>query len=436
MTQPASPSSQKASQKKRHTKPCRYFQVGHCPHKKQEACDFAHQCRYYLQGNCTNGIWCQYWHGEASAGSDNYSGLKEYQKMSSLSDRAFGVSPYPLADRGGSTAVYIPSHFNHGIPAPWVEFVPPPHLLPPHPIIPSAASPAYMDSATAVRSSIISVSDDGAPLVTYDVRSPHYSYFSVDAQATGVPYPYAVYGDPFQRDSPRPQSVAPGMTPLYEIFSPETPLSAGFYASAGFPPDQPSFRSADRERHRVAHYRTKPCRYIKAGNFCRNGNDCRFIHANPDKINNEPSSPPPEPVKLQLELRPKPLFKEGNMRKGYFPILWRVIGGGVLVSGAKAESSKSSDEDGLDSSQYSFDGRAEPVSRRALVVEIPSSAPPHTVTFPSTMDSNWYCTGTDHSTTDTEPPARQRASSIPSTPITTYVNHLRLFPAAESPGGL
>lgn len=54
-----------------------YFQTGSCPHAAQD-CDFAHvysnqtaapptkQCRYYLQGICTNGIWCEYRHGEGS----------------------------------------------------------------------------------------------------------------------------------------------------------------------------------------------------------------------------------------------------------------------------------------------------------------------------------------------------------------------------------
>ncbi|KAJ7893646.1 hypothetical protein B0H14DRAFT_2559629 [Mycena olivaceomarginata] len=88
MTQPASQSSKK--------RPRRSDTVGHCLQKKQEACDYAHvysdapvwlpppkQCRYYLQGNCTNGIWCQYLHGEASAGSDNYSRLKAFGEHSS-----------------------------------------------------------------------------------------------------------------------------------------------------------------------------------------------------------------------------------------------------------------------------------------------------------------------------------------------------------------
>ncbi|KAJ7916687.1 hypothetical protein B0H13DRAFT_358063 [Mycena leptocephala] len=76
MSQPAPSSPKKTLQKKRHTKPCRYFQTGSCPHATQEDCDFAHlfsdsasmpttqQCGCYPQGTSTDGIWCQYGYGE------------------------------------------------------------------------------------------------------------------------------------------------------------------------------------------------------------------------------------------------------------------------------------------------------------------------------------------------------------------------------------
>ncbi|KAF7364935.1 hypothetical protein MVEN_00364100 [Mycena venus] len=439
MTQPTPPSPKKASHKKRHTKPCRYFQVGHCPHKEQEDCDFAHvfsdlpvslpspkQCRYYLQGNCTNGIWCQYLHGEASAGSDDHSLLKDYQNMNSLSGGAFGLGPVQMRVGVVSPAVYVPGQFNgvHAAPTPWhppLEFVPPPHLLPHNPTVSPAASSDSIDSATPSLSPTSSVSDDGVWLSAEDASGQQYSYFSAEPQAVGVPYLGAAYDDPFQAYSPT--SVVPvsyGMTPLYEVFSPNTPPSAGFYSSVGFPPNpHPSRTAVDRERQRLANYRTKPCRYIKAGTICPSGDSCTFIHDIPDKIN-EPSSPQPESVKLQHELPSKPLStKEENTRKGYFPISWRVIGGGVLLSGAKAGPS---DDDDSDLSEDSLDGQADSVSR-VLEIKIPASAPSYAVDFPSS-NSN---ADTDDSATPTELPTRQRASSIPSTPITTLVDHLRLF---------
>jgi hypothetical protein len=178
-----------------------------------------------------------------------------------------------------------------------------------------------------------------------------------------------------------------------------------------------------------------------------------------------PSPSPPESTKLQHELPPKPLSsKEENTRKEYFPISWRVIGGGVRVSGAKGAlprihlpkyqvrpfvTAGSSDDGVSDLSDDSSEGRAAP---QMLEIEIPSSAPSHTVVFPSTNSD----ADADNSLTPTHPPVRQRATSIPSVPITLHVDHLHvcfmffLLPvsmtliiffltqlfSAESPGGL
>jgi hypothetical protein len=59
------------------------------------------------------------------------------------------------------------------------------------------------------------------------------------------------------------------------------------------------------------------------------------IHAMPDKMCESPSPSPPESAKLQHELPPKALSSKGeNNRREYFPMPWRVIGGGVRLSGA------------------------------------------------------------------------------------------------------
>ncbi|KAJ7078648.1 hypothetical protein C8R44DRAFT_95658 [Mycena epipterygia] len=451
MNQPASP-TKKPPQKKRHTKPCRYFQIGRCPHAAQEDCDFAHvfsdmatlpapkQCRYYLQGNCTNGMWCQYRHGEASP--EDVSLLDDSQKANALlARREFGVqNPNALQTRIGAVppAMYIPGHFNelYSAPTPWspyaegfhspLEFAPPSYLLPPHPIVSPAASSDSIDCPTPSSSPTSSVSDDGV-LFPADDASGHYSYFNPEPQ---VPYLGSPYADDHYSQS-LPLSVMPatyGMMPMYEIFSPKAPPSASFYSSPGFPLHPQSPR-APVNRLKLANYRTKPCRYFKPGSVCPNGDACTFIHADPER-SNEPPSPTPEAVKLQHELPSKPLSaKEENSRKGYFPISWRVIGGGVLVGGVKGDHPLL-DDDESDLSDDSYDGRSDPVSR-VLEIEIPASAPSSAVEFPSS-DSN---ADTDDSMTPTGLPSRQRASSIPSTPITTHVDIFRLF-SAESPGGL
>ncbi|KAJ6530380.1 hypothetical protein DFH09DRAFT_1370754 [Mycena vulgaris] len=455
MSPPPSPSAKKPPHKKRHTKPCRYFQTGRCPHAAQEDCDFAHvysdqpslhapkQCRYYLQGICTNGIWCQYRHGESEDTS-----LVEDNRNENPGRREFEASPNTLQMRVGVVppAVYIPGTFNgmyvSSPSAPWspytdgfhspLEFAAPAHFFAPSlsQVVSPASSFDSIDCATPSSSPTSSVSDEGVPLSADDPSGTHYSYFNTEPQAAYLSSPYAE--DHFPRYSSRvPLSVMPttyGLTPLYDIFSPKAPPSGGFYASAGFPP-QPEPPRTPINRTKLINYRTKPCRYFKPGSVCPSGDACTFIHADPETISESPS-PSPSPVKLQHELPSKPLSaKEENTRKGYFPISWRVIGGGVLMGGAKGDHALSDDADS-ELSEDSFDGRADPVSR-VLELEIPASAPPSAVDFPSTdadMDEI-------DSMTPTGLPVRARASSIPSTPMTTHVDVFRLF-SAESPGGL
>lgn len=169
---------------------------------------------------------------------------------------------------GVPPAVYMPHQFNgmHVAQTAWsypVEFVPPPQLLLPNPVVsPAASSPDSFDFATPSSSPTSSDrSDDGILPAVDDVPGQHYpSYFPAEPQHGGVPYGY---DDPFlpYSQARMPLTVVPaayGMAPLYDIFSPKTPPSAGFYASAGFLPQPQSPRSPiDRDRQRIANYRSK-----------------------------------------------------------------------------------------------------------------------------------------------------------------------------------
>jgi hypothetical protein len=166
-------------------------------------------------------------------------------------------------------AVYVPSHFNanmvHAAPTPWqypVEFIPPPHLQLHNPIVSPTAAPDSIDFSSPSSSPTSSLSDDAVLFSTEDVPGQPYSYFSADSQAVCAPYLGAAYDDSIQ---PYPQqlslSVVPaayGMAPLYEIFTPKTPPSAGFYSSAGFSPNpQSPWSPIERDRQRLAHYRSE-----------------------------------------------------------------------------------------------------------------------------------------------------------------------------------
>jgi hypothetical protein len=162
---------------------------------------------------------------------------------------------------------YVPSPLNanmvHAAPTPWqypVEFIPPPQLH--DPILSPAISPAAIHLSSLSLPPTSSFSDDAVLFSTEDVSGQHYSYFGANSQAFGEPYLGAAYENSIQ---PYPQQlwlsvlpVAYEMAPLYQIFTPETPPSAGFYSSARFPPNPKSPRSPiERDRQKLIHYRSE-----------------------------------------------------------------------------------------------------------------------------------------------------------------------------------
>ncbi|KAJ7274245.1 hypothetical protein C8J57DRAFT_1315027 [Mycena rebaudengoi] len=357
-------SVKKPPQKKRHTKPCRYFQTGRCP-QSAEDCDFAHvfsdkpaflnsrPCRYYLAGNCGN-TWCQYAHVSA---------------LDAPPDRDKGMQSPPSPNIQYGPVTYIPSNQLYVTP-PWSPFMDAFHM----------ADPRFFHDST-VSSPTSSVSDD---TLLIPVDDPYFA----DPQA---PLPY------------------PALAPMYDILVPKHP-------PPGLPPRSPRTSAT---RQKLASYKTKPCRYHKPGSVCPNGASCTFIHVDAD-IDDQDS-----PTQLQHELPSRPVSsKEENTRKGYFPISWRVIGGGVLVGGSKADPDDEESDFSEDSLAEFTNGRSDPVSK-ILEISIPAQPSSH-VAFPSTADET---------VTPTGQPARQRATSIPSAPNTSHIDVFRLF-SAESPGVL
>ncbi|KAJ7643892.1 hypothetical protein FB45DRAFT_283274 [Roridomyces roridus] len=432
--------SKRPPQKKRHTKPCRYFQTGSCPHTEQEDCDFAHvisdgppppapkQCRYYLQGSCTNGIWCQYRHGEAAP--EEVSLLQESPSLNGrTADSYGGFAP-------ASPTLYIPS--SPGIYPPWspytdgfhspLDFNPPSHLLPQLDCFSPTLSPNSLEPETPASSPTMSDNE-----VFEDAASHHNNYFAL--QQPG----YISYNDDNGYPPPpmSPMSPIPGFAPavrmqlsvvpppsygvaLYDIFSPK---SAGFPSSVFSPHSQI-------KGQRAANYRTKPCKYFKPGSVCPSGDECTFIHVAPTE----------DPNAAAHGLPTKPVTqKEENMRKGFFPISWRVIGGGVRLSGS---STSSGGKEFSDVSDFDSDYMDDPVQETSWAEDpppaAPLSAPAVAVAFPSSdiPDTETSQDGASESSGATAK-ERRRASSIPSALMAGgHVDILRLFSAAESPGGL
>ncbi|KAJ6549497.1 hypothetical protein B0H10DRAFT_1288428 [Mycena sp. CBHHK59/15] len=423
--------AKKPPQKKRHTKPCRYFQTGRCP-QSAEGCDFAHvfslrpalpnpkPCRYYLAGNCNNGIWCQYRHA-GDVQLEDYEATSPIMVQQALNYPKFELlATSPPADYTPSSPLNRVYMMMSAPWSPYADVTNSPRLPPDSPhahLYYPANSLDSTDGASSVSSPTSSISDD-VVMITSDE-----SYFA-EPQSL---YRSAPYGDestitPFGYSSRPPLTVVPpayGMVyPVYDILSPT-------HAPPGLSSQPPR---SDASRQKLANYRTKPCRYYKPGSVCPNGDSCTFIHDLDKKPSTLTVSEDSSPIKLQHDLPSKPLSaKEENSRKGFFPISWRVIGGGVLLSGVKDSASLS--DDGSEFSEDSlsaFDGRSDPFSK-VLEIDIPAHTPSD-VEFPSTESSS------DHSITPTGY-SRTRASSIPSTPMTAHVDILRLF-LNESPGGL
>jgi len=95
-------------------------------------------------------------------------------------------------------------------------------------------------------------------------------------------------------------------------------------------------------------YKSKPCRFFPTERGCPKGSLCTFIH---DELKHQI----PSPVKDSN-------LKEESCRKNYFPVPWRVIGGGVRVGITETE-------DLEDSDLFSTANTSRPVDHSALKLE-------------------------------------------------------------------
>lgn len=107
------------------------------------------------------------------------------------------------------------------------------------------------------------------------------------------------------------------------------------YTPTGFKSRTATHRNAEQVKEKRSLYRTKPCKFFSTRKTCSEGNKCRFIHDvekskqarkadGPSQAHRTtPSELPSTPCSLQEELK----------ARNYYPITWRVIGGGVMMGG-------------------------------------------------------------------------------------------------------
>ncbi|CAA7262969.1 unnamed protein product [Cyclocybe aegerita] len=369
------------SQKKRHTKPCRYFQVNKCPHSA-EVCDFAHvmagpipatpeeklptSCKYYSVGRCTSGVQCRFNH--PGSPTSRYEPPKYTERIADWA----GTSANPNYPESPTYGGYNPYMWSPSLYSPANSF-------------PSTRNSMLFSAPTRSRDSIdtatslSSVDSDDVIVVTND---PKYSEHSHSHQSQVC----------IADDSPVIH-VPPFYPTLNGVYSPTSPISPYNYSYGGMagnlmlPPSmKPHTGAKPISKQKILKYKTKPCKFFPTEKGCPNGTTCTFIHDEGYPIIASPAK----------HSRFSSSSNEEGERKSYFPIPWRVIGGGVLVGVKKDE------EDEADS-DYEY-------AEKAAAAKPNSVSPIKIIT-------------------------RQRSNSIPPTPSTTQVKVEHLF-SAESPGVL
>jgi len=151
-----------------------------------------------------------------------------------------------------------------------------------------------------------------------------------------------------------PPSSAPGIyLPIASPTSAYPGLPGHYVDRFGVPSPRPGGlshhtrrSSSQSSRKLAASYKTKPCKFWRQDGSCPNGQACSFIHDEdmPGKARSQSSDDSTEigspssahSSQLPSDLPAKPLSViEEKKKHGFYPISWRVIGGGVMMSGKR-----------------------------------------------------------------------------------------------------
>ncbi|KAF8964429.1 hypothetical protein BDZ97DRAFT_1919112 [Flammula alnicola] len=381
------------SQKKRHTKPCKFFQMNRCPHPP-DVCDFAHviappfneastdkgssMCRYYYAGRCANGAMCKYQHGS------------EGQSTKPFDSQSPAESVADWAAASSSKATYPDSPPLYGTYLPYTQSWPSAVYSLHTPFSPQSPESMLFAPSTRSRDSIQSI-DTTSTSNTSSLESDEVMILTDDPKYDE--HPHSHQSQVCVADDSPVIHVPPFHHPFLYVNGTQG-LGPGFdYAYApGMGVKMPSPTksrigvSKSSLKQKALKYKTKPCKFFPTEKGCPNGNACTFMH-------DEPRSGTSSPVPA----KPLTAGKDDNARKNFVPIPWRVIGGGVPVSIKKD-----------DDNDESFDPDA----------DCPIPSKPGNISLPPLKIIS-----------------RQRSNSIPSTPSITQVKAEHLF-SAESPGVL
>ncbi|KIK69747.1 hypothetical protein GYMLUDRAFT_52914 [Collybiopsis luxurians FD-317 M1] len=317
------------TKKKRHTKPCKYFQMGTCPFSGMQ-CDFAHtlssaldvhsvvSCKFYESGYCRNGTSCRFWHSPAHPAPIVVD--SNWANSPAVTDRSY-IPPWFIPPAYASPHA-IPTSTT-GYPSPFWIYDSYPQLSPPVtgmsslPYLESMNFPIHQSRSNSVESHSSSMSFLDTP--TYNPQSDRVQ----------------VVGEDDIGESPPTQANDTSAVPAPLSQSTIKNQVAGVKAKL-----KPNCSKESKS------YKTVLCKFHnKPPRHCSRGDKCTFIHANASIINDLSSaqgghskkrtvSPESDsarkPISPSLPTKPKTRI-EAERQKGFYPVTWRVIGGGVLM---------------------------------------------------------------------------------------------------------
>ncbi|KAG0703762.1 hypothetical protein DFH29DRAFT_416817 [Suillus ampliporus] len=274
-------------------------------------------CRYYAAGNCRRGSACRFMHpqhqGNVQQGvtapffSPRLPQTYAYLAIR-VSLRSRNMSRREHHMRGGIKT----SAYSHG----YITY--PMYTIAPY------AAPQGFDASRDILDNFsdFSSSNDSAP--SDQSLNTAFEAMAIKESVSSEPYPSA-----FSQSLPSLQYPNNTGTRYDDVASPGyyrgyIPTSSNTRASTG--------RQAEAMKRLTLH-KTKPCNFFSARKTCSQGDKCRFIHdvekcKRAKKADNQhrgtaPSHLPPKPRSLL----------EAFKARDYYPVTWRVIGGGVMMGG-------------------------------------------------------------------------------------------------------
>lgn len=446
-------------------------------------------CRYDQAGYCRSGATCPFKH---YPGGDLRASVTESNRKTSTDDTSrsptsprvrpsisIPAMPYPVYPPYLSSPAWLSSVGHNASTAPSNSSV----ASQVHHVSARVPVPASFGGNTFDPNSQLYSSSCESPSSLDELVTPlediHFSEPSIRRQTYSIMTPSstsALYGP-----MTSPTSGYPGLPSHYvDRFGVPSPKSGGHTRRS----------SSQSSRKLAASYKTKPCKFWRQDGSCPNGQACSFIHDEqiPSRDRSQssedsaeigsPSSAHSSQFPSDLPAKPLSVIEE-KKKHGFYPISWRVIGGGVMMSGKRepcrsyaaghcekgddcpfahdSESDSDASAPGLDLEDGYYDGRlpymphvegmppkhrinSKPQDVRAISITIPAASNFFPASEASNFASPTALPGASNdkkcgkgSARSSASHRRTRSMSIPPTPGSPRIG--TLFPA-ESPGGL